>query len=555
MRTFRYCGLDALQVATLANATIDQLFDARNGHPAVVPAPDFAAAAYFAAADPHWGYGGGWTAGVTTTPGSAATLTYTGVGCILSLQSAGTSGIGWLLVDGAPYLALDSYTAQGFLAPWLDGNTATLEVLTPNGGTHVVTLTYYGDINAAVQPVGTVADTVGTSVGPLLTPMRANRGATTAETWTIAATDATHVSIDGSGSYALGTTVTGVIPGVDLALASGTMTTGDTATFGTTISGLTINGAYVATRQASGAGVTTAIVGSTGTLPLDAVTLPLAEPGALPGPVTWLGAAWEEDPAAPVQTGWAATGNTLNPADPSWATTPAVTGFDPAKLAIGHDGLGHGVMGLAVLPDGCYGQVHLDIPDAGYVRNLRLYAWDAATDPDRRRFPPVPDDDLARRLYAALAVGWAILERDPMRELLASTSIGGAVGASLDQHGAEWGLPRPFGLTDPLYAALLRFLSAARTQGGTLAFFEQALGRLLGPTAHFSVQSLAGSTVSWQLGTSALGIDTALGAVTPDAWRAQITIQVASLTIPPQLVQQIVEAFRPINVDIVWLWD
>lgn len=555
MRTFRYSGLDALRAATLTNATIDQLFDAANGRPAIVPAPDFESAAYLAADDPHWSYDGGWTAGVTTTPGSVATLTYTGVGCLLSLQSAGTSGIGWLLVDGSPYLAIDSYATEGFLAPWLDGNTATLEVLTPNAGTHVVTLTYYGDVNAAVQPVGTVADTVGTTVGPLLTPMRANRGATTTATWTVAAVDATHVSIDGSGSYSLGTTVSGVVPGVDLALASGTMTAGDTATFSTTISGLTINGAYVATRQKSGAGMTTAVIGSTGTLPVNDLTLPLAEPGALPGTVTWLCAAWEEDPAFPVQTGWAATGNTLNPADPSWATTPAVEGFDPNKLAISHDGEGHGFMGLAVLPDGCYCQVHLDIPDAGYARGLRAYAWDADTDPDRRRFPPVPDDDLARRQYAALTVAWAMLERDPMRELLASASPGSAVGALLDQHGAEWDLPRPFGLTDPLYAALLRFLSAARTQGGTLAFFQQALSRLLGPNAHFSIQSLAGNTVSWVLGTSRLGIDTALGAVTPNAWQAQVTIQVATLGIPPQLVQDIIQAFRPVNVDIVWLWN
>lgn len=555
MRTFRIGDLAALQAGSLSGAAIDQLFDAANGQPALVPAPDFTSAAFLAASDPHWGYDAGWSAGATSTPGSVATFSYVGVGCILSLQSAGTSGIGWLLLDGSPYLALDSYAAEGFLAPWLDGNTATIQLSTSNGGAHVVTLTYEGDVNAAVQPVGPVADTVGTSVGPLLQPVRQNRGATTDATWTVAAVDATHVSIDGTGSYALGTTVTGVVSGVALTLLSGTMTTGDAATFSTTASGLTIDGAYVATRQATGATFTAPVVSSTGTLPLAGLTLPLAEPGALPGVVTWLAAAWEEDPDYPVQAGWAATGNTLNPADPAWATTPAVAGFDPAKLAIAHDGLGHGYMGLAVLPPGCYCQPGLALPDGGYVRNLRLYAWDPDTDPDRRRYPPVPDDDLARRLYASLAVGWTILERDPMRELRASCSVGGAVGALLDMRGAEWGLPRPFGLTDPLYAQLLRFLAAAKTQGGTLAFFQRALGLLLGADAHFSVQSLAGTTTGWVLGTSALGVDTVLGSYVPNAWEAQVTIQVSSLNVPPQIVQAIISTFKPVGVSIIWLWD
>ena len=676
MRTYRLGGQAALAAASLSGAALDSLFSAASGQPAIVPAPLWSGAAWLPQSDPHWSYSGTWSTGVTGTPGSAATLTYTGVGCVLWLQvtdasGAANRGIAWITVYGAPYLALDSYYPSTLLAPWLDGDTAELAILTPTGGTHTVTVTYYGDLAAPIanSGIGPVTNTAGTSVGPLLAPTRTNRGATTSQNWPVQAIDATHVRIYGSGSYALGTTVTGVIPGVSLFLLSGSMTVlsppaaptvtpttgtgtvatgtyqvavsyttaggettpstttsaallatgeltitsppasgaatgwyayvsqaggstltrqqvpssptaigtnyvvsappsstgaaplttstaGDTATVSTVPTGLTIQGAYVATQQVASSSLTTPLVASDGTLPLaGGQPLPLREPGADRAPLQWLLAAWEEDPNHPVTAGSAATGNTLNPADASWASTPAAPGYSPAALAISHDGLGHGHMGMAVLPRGAYCQVTVQPPAGGYVRNLRLYGWDPDHDPDRLRFPPVPGDDLAVRLYGGLAAGWAIVERDPMRELLASMSLGTAVGALLDQHGAEWSLPRPFGADDGPYATLLRFLSAARTQGGTVAFYRQALTLLLGPASPFSIQSLAGTTTDWTLGSSRLGIDTALGHYTPGAWQAQLAVTVHTLALPPQTVQTLAELFRPVGVTLIYSWQ
>ena len=142
-----------------------------------------------------------------------------------------------------------------------------------------------------------------------------------------------------------------------------------------------------------------------------------------------------------------------------------------------------------------------------------------------------------------------------MRESRASTSPGAAIGALLDRHGAERNLPRPFGLDDGAYAQLLRFLSAARTRGGTTDFYRQALGLLLGPTVPFSVQSLAGTTQSWVLGTSKLGIDTVLGSVTPNIWTAQISITVRALALPPATVKLVITTFAPAFVNLLWVWQ
>lgn len=555
MRTFRLGAASAIGAGVLNGCQLDVLFDAAGGNPAVVPSPDWSSAGWVAESDGRWAYTGSWSSGATTTPGDSATFTYVGYGVALVLTSGG--GIAWITVDGAPYLALDTYAPGGphLLVPWLFGAAATLSIATPTGGQHVVGVTYYGDIDSALQPIGAVANTVGTSVGALLHPVRANRGGTTTGTQTIVALDASHVSINGTGSYSVGTTVTGVVPGVNLTIASGTLTTGDTATFTTTATGITVLGAYIATTEQAGATWTGPVLSNLGELPATGAMLPLTEPGVPNVPLQWLALTWEEDPAHPVRSGSAATGNTLNPADAVWATTPASDTWQPSQLAITHDGYGHGQMGLAVLPTGCYVQPTIAIPDGGYFRNPRLYGWDPDTDPDRRRFPPVPDDDLARRLYGGLAVGQAIVERDPMRELLASCAISTAVGANLDQHGAEWQVPRPFGLDDPSYATLLRFFSAARTQGGTRAFFQQALALLLGPGVPYTVQSLAGTTTSWILGTSRLGVDTALGSFTPQAWQALVSITVRALAIPPQTVQNIVSLFTPIGVSVQWLWQ
>lgn len=555
MRTFRLGDAASLGAGVLNGCQLDNLFDAANGNPAIVPSPDWAAAGWVPETDSRWAYTGTWSSGATTTPGDSATFTFVGYGVALLLASGG--GIAWLTIDGAPYLACDTYAPGGphLLVPWLFGGAVSLAIATPTGGQHVVGITYYGDIAATLNPIGAVTNTVGTSVGALLHPVRANRGGTTAGTQTIVALNSGHVSINGSGSYAVGTTVTGVIPGVNLGIAGGTLTTGDTATFTTQATGLTVLGAYVATTEQAGATWTAPVLSNLGELPATGATVPLAEQGVPNVPLQWLALTWEEDPANPVHTGTAATGNTLNPADAAWSLTPASDAWQPSQLAIAHDGLGHGHMGLAVLPAGCYVQPSLVIPAGGYLRNPRLYGWDPDTDPDRRRFPPVPDDDLARRLYGGLAAGQAIVERDPMRELLASCAISTAVGAYLDQHGAEWQVPRPFGLPDQSYATLLRFFSSARTQGGTLAFFQQALALLLGPGVPYTVQSLAGTTTGWVLGTSRLGVDTALGSFTPQAWQALVSITVRALAIPPQTVQNIVSLFTPIGVSVQWLWQ
>jgi len=282
--------------------------------------------------------------------------------------------------------------------------------------------------------------------------------------------------------------------------------------------------------------------------------VPLVDAGATDVEVQWLLATWEEDPAHPVTTGSGTTGNTQSPADPSWAITTATDGPDPTKLAIRHDGLGMGYLGLAVLPPGHYCQLTFGIPSGGYMRGLRLYAWDPETDPDRQRYPAIPDDDLALRTYGAQAVAWTIMQRDPMRALLASTSIGSAVGDLLEAHGAEWGVPRPFGGADLLYQQLVRFLSARRSQGATLRFVRQALSLLL-PGVPFTVSAIPTTSTSWTLGASRLGIDTTLGSKTLNRWQAIITIPIRALTMPPQTVQQIMETFRTVGVTITYIWN
>jgi len=428
MRTFRLGSPAALQASVLSDAVIDALVDAKNGMPAVVPVPQPAqSGAPFTGTGtgllpflamgvapggtlPTAVYAGTWSGAVTTTPNSTASFTFTGVGAQLVLAGNLTSGgIAWVTLDGSPRLAMDTAATAGQVAQ---------SILCPTGGAHTVAVTYYGDIAAGVTPIGAPVNTVGTSVAPLLGPQRVNRGATTAATWTIAqVTDSTHVSINGSGSYALGTTVTGVIPGVTLVLATGTLTTGDAATITTAATGISILALNIATQEATDASWTSPIVSADGTaLTLSGSGIPTTVPLPLPDPVLndrtplqWLALTWEEDPAFPCNLGWGATGNTLNPQDAAWSITPAALGFQPAQLAISHDGLGNGVMGLAVLPRGAYCQAAVEIPQYGYFLNPRFYAWDPDNDPDARRFPPVPgrdtQDDLAQRLYGALAVG------------------------------------------------------------------------------------------------------------------------------------------------------
>lgn len=586
MRTFRLGGAAVLAAGVLADAVADPLIDARNGQPAVVPLPiatptqtqtgrRLPGSVGGSGLPPFllMGVAGGetlppltttgtWSGAQTTTPNSTANYTFSGVAVEVVLAGNRTSGgIAWLSLDGSPRLAMD--TAQS-------ANPAVQTILCPTGGTHTVTIAYYGDLAAGITPISQPVNSVGTSVAPLLIPVRQARGGTTTATWTIAqTTDSTHVSINGSGSYALGTTVTGVIPGVALTLQGGTLTTGDAATFTTTATGISILALNVAVTEATDASWTSPIVGADGTAIVPAtggggqptvIPLPLADPALRDNaPLQWLALGWEEDPAYPITAGWGATGNALRATDPSWSITQAADGFDPTMLAISHDGLGGGWMGLAVLPRGVYCQVQVSIPQGGYLRNPRLYAWDPDMDPDARRYPAVPGretgDDLAMRLYGALAVGWAATERDPMRELLASMSLGGAVGAYLDQHGAEWGMPRPYGMDDAGYQQLLRFLSAARTQGGTLGFFQRALSIILGPSVPFTVQPLNGATESWVLGTSTLGVDTVLGSATQGAWQVLLAFTVRDLLLPPQTLQQIIDSFTPVGVAPVFAWQ
>ena len=582
MRTFRLGDPAVLGAGALHNAVLDALIDGRNGLPALVPVPIPAADGAPPLAGPVGGTGllpflpmgvapgaalptltttGTWSGGVTTTPNSTASYTFLGVGVQVVLASSTTAGgVAWLTLDGSPRLAMDTSVVA---------NPIEQTILCPNGGAHTIEIAYYGDIAQEVQPVSAPVNSVGASVAPLLIPVRQARGGTTTATWTVAqTTDSTHVSINGSGSYALGTTVTGVIPGVALTLQAGTLTTGDAATFTTLATGVSILALNVATGEADDANWISPIISADGTAIIPTIgsgqptvlSLPLTDPVLTDRPpLQWLCLGWEEDPAFPVVSGWAATGNVLDASSPTWAITAAADGFDPSLLAISHDGLGGGCMGLAVLPRGTYCQVSVAIPPGGYVRNPRLYAWQPETDPDARRYPPVPGretgDDLAMRLYGALAAGWAMTERDPMRELLASMSVGAAVGALLDQHGAEWGMPRPYGMPDAGYQQLLRFLSSARTQGGTLAFFQRALGLLLGPGVPFDIQPLNGAQQSWVLGSSHLGIDTILGVATPGAWQVRLTFRVRALAIPPQTLIGIVNSFTPVAVVTTYVWQ
>lgn len=556
MRTFRLGSAAVLNAGVLTNAVLDTLIDSRAGYPAVVPAPVFGSASV----PPGIVYTGTWSGAATTTPNSSASFTFTGYGVLLDIHGSPTAGgIAWITLDGSPRLAMDATQAP-------PGFNVTQLFLTPNGGAHTLTITWYGDVGAGTFVVEAPTNTVGTSVAPLLSPVHVNRAATTSTTWTIVALDATHVSINGSGSYALGTVVTGVVTGVDLYLLTGTMTTGDTATFATTACGITIQGMAVATSESTAASWTSPLIEGSGAALVTGAgqptvyPLPLTDPAQTSNaPLQWLCLAWEEDVNYPITSGYASTGNTLNPGDASWSTTPAANGYSPTQLAISHDGLGNGYMGLAVLPSGTYAQVSLNIPTGGYMRNPRLYAWDPNTDPDLNRFPPVPgydnEDPLAMRLYGALAVGQTIVERDPMREVLASTSLGTAVGQYLDMHGLEWSLPRPFGADDSVYAAILRYLSAARQFGGTVGFLRKALSILLGPNAVFSVTELQGTTTTWILGTSLLGVDTVLGGYTPNAWEVQFSFTTSSLVLPPQLVQSLVLSFLAADDVPIFIWQ
>lgn len=212
-------------------------------------------------------------------------------------------------------------------------------------------------------------------------------------------------------------------------------------------------------------------------------------------------------------------------------------------------------MGLAILPSGTNAQIYLNVPQGGYVRNVRFYAWHPELDPDVKVFHPLDDDDLlGQRVNCAEAVSYAMLERDPVREAMVSLTISGAIGSGADNQGSIWNLVRPYGLDDLVYDQLIKFVSSQKGDGATVPFINGALATLLGPGVQFSVQGLTPTTTRWILGTSRLGVDTYLGSKVVNALTAIINIPVAQLLSPPQTIQTVVETFRPLGVNIIYSW-
>lgn len=561
MRTYRCASAQSLNLGFFTDCVLDPVFYGQNGMPAIVASPDFSTSPLCAVNDVRLVYAGTWASGVTVVPNSSVTLTYTGFGARIVFNTGPHQGIAFVTLDGSPRLCADTFAVTV--------GTINYDVVSPSGGSHTLVITYFGDIDQSTPngaggygsvAIGAVGNVSGTSVAPLLTPTLTNRGTTINQTWAIAqVTDGQHVSINGSGSYALGTTVTGVIGGVGLVLATGMVSTGDSASFQTFANGISLAGFYVAGADKTDAQYASPVVRSDSSL-IGAIdntkmmTVQLPNDDMDISPLQWILVAWEENPVFPIRTGRALTGNTSTP-DTTWAGTPAADVFNSQQVMISHDSYGHGNMALNMLPRGVYAEVYLNIPQGGYVRNLRFYGYNPDTDPDYLTYPPIDDaDDLSRRLYEIELVSYAMMERDPLRELLASFAITTSTGQYLDNHYAEWATVRPYGLDDSVASALLRFFSQQKQPGATAPFINRALSLLLGPNIPFSVLGAQTTTTQWVLGQSLLGVDTFLGPTTIGALQAIIGIPVRNLTIPPQIIQNVINFFIPLGVSLTLRW-
>ena len=600
MRTYILGRDEALALAAAQGCLYDKLYFGQHGYPAVVAAPDFSGSPRAGVADAAWLFSGAWQSGfavsngalackLTVTPGDSATVSYTGVACQIEFEQGPYGGIFWFVLDGgAPRLAADTYREGGY-------GLSRVLVTTPEGGQHTVTITWYGDLNGShpnadttvgVQTVSPVVNGVGTDMAPFFTINRTYRQNPITDSWTITALSTTTYQIQNAaatltyGPFTQGTTTLLGPQGLTVVCAAGTFTPGHTATFTTHRGESRVTGAYVAPADtalalwssplidadnhampiAFGASVwegilpipmlSSVVATETGQAGL-AIALPETQPQHLQTTVTWLCAVWEENPAVPITRAQALSGNTLSPTDASWNLLDTSYGMPMA-----HDpSSAHGYLGMSFLPPARYAQIILHIPPGGYVRNLRLYAWDLDTDPDARLWPPMLwEDPLSNRLFGALTVSAVADLRDPYRELMRSFSLGTAVAEYLDQQGQEWSLGRPFGMTDTQYEQLLRFLSSARSEGLTRDFIVRLLAILAGPGALYGIVIPVGTESQWILGVSQLGIDTILGTISQGFLTAYLLLQVSAMTVPPQIVQQIVEQFRPINVKIIYVW-
>lgn len=581
MRGFRVGGIKALLMGACDGCSFDPAFDGLYGQPAIIPEPVFPGPVV-PETDPSFSYSGTWTAGATVTPGSSFSFSYVGVACQFLFSGGPQGGIAFVTLDGAPRLAVDTYQPTG--------GTVGYVCPSPRYGPHTAVVTYYGDLNQEGVFATTPANGTGTSVAPLLSFTRDYRGQTAAGTHTIRALSSSTVSIDGSGSYGVGTSVDGVIPGLAVNIASGTLTTGDTATFTTYATGITVQGAEIATTGSSTATFQTPIIDPlanayqtevsvsgaisaplflalfstpglvTETMLQPPLPLPFPDPDTTNVALHWTMAFWEEDPANPVTDGWCTVGNSLRPSDPeSWWITMAKTDWTPQYLKIGHmtrsDGTGIGMMGLGPMPKALFCRVGLNIPPLGFARGLRIYGWDEDTDGDRDRFPMVPDDDLTRRILGALIASYCYDVRDYQEDAHNSFSFGTAVGKWLDARGLEWGIARPYGMDDEGFSLLLRFLSQSHSVGATENFCNNALALILGPGIPFSIHAKQTTTLRWVLGTSRLGVDTYLGPKTIGKFQATIAIDVSALTLPPQTVETLMRLFRPVGVSTTFLWQ
>ena len=559
MRQFRLHRPDILNLGVFTGTVLDPIDFGRNGMQAVIPAPDFVNGAQMVPLNSALlVYGGTWAAGVTTTVNSNVSITYTGYGVRFTFAVGPYGGIAFVTLDGAPRLAFDTYAPAS--------GTATYTVYSPDGLTHTIVLTYYGDIAAdnraavVTQPVpGT-----GTSLSGKAHTTRHYRGNQITGTHTITALDASHVSVDGSGSYAVNATYTNVPAGVDLTLDSATLTTGDTATFSTTATGLTLSSVSIATQVVANATYQTPVIDSGGRVfpivgdngdPSQAIATPLAEPGEISMPIQWVCALWEENANAPITQVTAQIGGSLGPISTTWQYNQSGD-YTQGFLGLAHSTYnGEGCLGMAVLPVAQYSNLIFTIPQGGYLRNVRLFGWDYASDGEGKRFPPVPFGPVSQRVHGILVASHDATVRSKLREAVVGMAAGSAITDLLDLRGADWNFSRPYNSDDTRYAQALRYFISARTKGATPTFINQLLALLLGPGVAAPISAQPSSSASWVLGTSSLGVDTFLGTGTVGALQAVLSINASALTLPPQIVQQLAELFRPIGVLVTYDWS